>query len=67
MIATATLRHILPALLAMVLLASPIAAQQPTSVNPTASSVKEKQLLEALKPNSGDTLSGRISIPDARG
>jgi formate dehydrogenase subunit gamma len=44
------------------LLAGPVAAQQPTSVNPTASSVKEKQLLEALKP--GEALSGRISIPD---
>jgi formate dehydrogenase subunit gamma len=49
------------------LLASPVAAQQPTSVNPTASSVKEKQLLEALKPGSGDILSGRVSIPDAGG
>ena len=53
--------------LAALLLASPVAAQQPTSVNPTASSVKEKQLLDALKPNSGDTLSGRVSIPDAGG
>jgi formate dehydrogenase subunit gamma len=49
--------------LGALLLAAPVAAQQPTSVNPTASSVKEKQLLEALKP--GDALSGRISIPDA--
>jgi formate dehydrogenase subunit gamma len=46
--------------------ASPAAAQQPNSVNPTASSVKEKQLLDALKPGSNDTLSGRVSIPDAR-
>jgi formate dehydrogenase subunit gamma len=48
------------------LLALPAVAQQPSSVNPTASSVKEKQLLDALKPGSSDTLSGRISIPDAR-
>ena len=39
-------------------------AQQPTSVNPTASSVKEEQLLQALKP--GAAISGRISIPDER-
>lgn len=63
-----SLRYVL---LGAVLLASPlsgpVAAQQPTSVNPTASSVKEKQLLEALKPGSGDILSGRVSIPDAGG
>ena len=45
-------------------LSGPAGAQQPTSVNPTAQSVKEAQLLEALKP--GATLSGRISIPDQR-
>jgi formate dehydrogenase subunit gamma len=46
---------------------SPTSAQQPSSVNPTASSVKEKQLLDALKagtPGAGDTVSGRITIPD---
>jgi formate dehydrogenase subunit gamma len=53
--------------LGAMLLATPLAAQQPTSVNPTASSVKEKQLLDALKPGSGDILSGRVSIPDAGG
>ena len=53
--------------LGLLLIAGPVAAQQPTSVNPTASSVKEKQLLEALKPGSGDILSGRVSIPDAGG
>lgn len=44
----------------------PIAAQQPTSVNPTASSVKEDQLLKALKPEFGSTaaIAGRGSIPD---
>jgi formate dehydrogenase subunit gamma len=41
----------------------PSMAQQPTAVNPTASSVKEEQLLNALKP--GQTVQGRISIPDA--
>ncbi|RRH78207.1 formate dehydrogenase subunit gamma [Falsigemmobacter faecalis] len=41
---------------------APVMAQQP--VNPTASSVQEQQLLDALKP--GETISGRISIPDAR-
>ncbi len=44
-------------------IAAPASAQQPASVNPTASSVKEDQLLNALKP--GETISGRISIPDA--
>lgn len=41
---------------------------QPTTVNPTASSVKEQQLLEALKPTTGGTaaVGGRISIPDQR-
>ncbi len=63
---TTSLRHLLPLLALAALLAGPAAAQQPTSVNPTASSVKEKQLLDALKPGSTDTVSGRISIPDAR-
>lgn len=40
--------------------ASPAMAQG--SVNPTAQSVKEAQLLEALKP--GQSLSGRVSIPN---
>ncbi len=51
-------------LLAVVITAMPARAQQPTSVNPTAQSVKEEQLLQALKP--GDQLTGRISIPDQR-
>jgi formate dehydrogenase subunit gamma len=42
--------------------AMPATAQQPNSVNPTAQSVKEDQLLQALKP--GAPVSGRISIPD---
>jgi formate dehydrogenase subunit gamma len=44
-------------------LAAPASAQQPTTVNPTANSVKEDQLLNALKP--GQAVQGRISIPDA--
>lgn len=47
---------------------APAGAQQPSSVNPTASSVKEQQLLDALKagtPGTGTTLHGRITIPDA--
>lgn len=43
-------------------------AGQPTSVNPTASAVKEKQLLDALKPAGPgiQAVSGRVSIPDKR-
>jgi len=44
-------------------LSAPASAQQPTTVNPQAQSVTEDQLLNALKP--GQTLQGRISIPDA--
>ena len=40
---------------------------QPTQVNPTASSVNEQKLLEALKPEGGpSTINGRVSIPDQR-
>ena len=49
--------------------AAPAAAPgQPVSVNPTASSVNEQKLLEALKPEAGKTaaVSGRVSIPDGR-
>ncbi len=45
-------------------IALPASAQQPSSVNPTASSVKEQQLLNALQ--SGGTISGRVSIPDQK-
>jgi len=44
-------------------IAGPAAAQQPSQVNPTASSVKEQQLLNALK---GGTVDGRVSIPDQK-
>jgi formate dehydrogenase subunit gamma len=39
----------------------PVHAQQPSAVNPTMSSVKEKELLKELK-----TIAGRGSIPDTR-
>lgn len=44
--------------------AGPAWAQQGAPVNPTAKSVKEQQLLDALKP--GGTVQGRISIPDEK-
>ncbi len=44
-------------------LAAPAQAQQPSTVNPTAQSVKEQDLLNALKP--GQSVQGRVSIPDA--
>ncbi len=62
----AALHRLAPAILACLLMAAPVAAQQPNSVNPTASSVKEKQLLDALKPGGSEILSGRVSIPDSR-
>jgi formate dehydrogenase subunit gamma len=43
--------------------AAPAGAQQPTSVNPTAASVKEQQLLNALQ---GGQIGGRVSIPDQK-
>jgi formate dehydrogenase subunit gamma len=42
----------------------PAFAQQPTTVNPTASSVTEDQLFQALKP--GETIQGRATIPDPK-
>lgn len=62
----ASLKRLLPLVAAVALFALPAAAQQPTSVNPTASSVKEKQLLDALKPGGTEILSGRVSIPDSQ-
>ena len=41
--------------------AAPASAQQPSSVNPTASSVKEDQLLQQLQQ-----VQGRVSIPDTK-
>ncbi|MBM3598557.1 MAG: formate dehydrogenase subunit gamma [Alphaproteobacteria bacterium] len=52
------------AALALAVLASiavPASAQQPTQVNPTASSVKEDQLFRQMT-----RIDGRISIPDAK-
>src|SRR3954464_14226839 len=49
------------ALMITVAAATPAWAQQPSSVNPTASSVKEDQLLQQNK-----IISGRGSIPDAK-
>lgn len=51
-------------LLAFVVATMPAGAQQPSSVNPTAQSVQEEQLLRALQP--GGQLTGRISIPDPK-
>ena len=39
----------------------PVAAQQPTTVNPSASAVKEDQLLQELR-----RVQGRITIPDTK-
>jgi formate dehydrogenase subunit gamma len=49
------------ALLALVTVAVPAAAQQPNSVNPTASSVKEDQLLREL-----NRIQGRGTLPDVK-
>ncbi len=49
------------ALLLIVAVAVPAGAQQPTSVNPTASSVKEQQLLQELS-----RIQGRGTIPDVK-
>jgi len=56
-------RFIIGALAVTLILAvaTPALAQQPTSVNPTASSVKEDQLLKGLK-----IISGRGTIPDTK-
>lgn len=66
-----TLTHTLaaPALLVCLAATGAIAQGQPSSVNPTASSVNEQKLLEALKPGptgAPSTLSGRVTIPDKR-
>lgn len=48
-------------LLALVAVVTPVSAQQPNSVNPTASAVQEDKLLQELR-----RLQGRITIPDER-
>jgi formate dehydrogenase subunit gamma len=49
------------ALAFIVAVATPVSAQQPSSVNPTASSVKEQQLLNELSK-----IDGRCSLPDQK-
>src|SRR6202162_6692800 len=49
------------ALAGLVVLAPPALAQQPSSVNPTASSVKEDKLLQQFR-----RIEGRGSIPDVK-
>ena len=49
------------ALLVMAIAAQPAAAQQPTSVNPQASAVKEDQLFQEL-----NRISGRCTLPDQK-
>lgn len=48
-------------LLVLVAVVTPVAAQQPNSVNPTASAVQEDKLLQELR-----RVQGRITIPDER-
>ena len=62
------LRHlgVLFAILMLAFVAAPASAQQPSRVNPTADSVKEQQLLDALKPGGQQSITGRASIPDSR-
>jgi formate dehydrogenase subunit gamma len=61
-------RNVIALVMFTIAIAGAASAQQPTSVNPTASSVKEDQLLKALKPEFGKTESvgGRGSIPDTK-
>ena len=49
------------ALFALATFAHPASAQQPNSVNPTASAVKEEQLLQQFRPDPG-----RGTIPDTK-
>src|SRR5437764_11374945 len=59
----ATFRNVVWALALLALTAFPYSApaQQPNSVNPTTSAVKEEQLLRQFK-----TIQGRGSIPDTK-
>jgi formate dehydrogenase subunit gamma len=59
-----SLRYFIAALLlglAVAFAVAPASAQQPTQVNPTAQSVKEKELLKELQ-----RIQGRGTLPDAR-
>ena len=49
------------ALAFVIAVVAPASAQQPSSVNPTASAVKEQQLLQEL-----NRIQGRVSIPDKK-
>src|SRR6266576_1436900 len=49
------------ALLALAIAAQPASAQQPTSVDPQASAVKENQLLQEF-----NRISGRCTLPDQK-
>ena len=49
------------ALAFIIAVAAPATAQQPSSVNPTASAVQERQLLQEL-----NRIQGRVSIPDTK-
>src|SRR5207253_5984870 len=60
----AGLRNVISALALVALalaIASPVAAQQPTSVDPTKSAVSEEQLLQQFK-----TIQGKSRIPDTK-
>src|SRR5258707_10597530 len=57
----AGLRNFISALALLALTASPAAAQQPTSVDPTKSAVSEERLLQQFK-----TIQGRSRIPDTK-
>jgi formate dehydrogenase subunit gamma len=63
MMLLARIRYIVgaAALALLIGLAAPVSAQQPTSVNPTASAVQEQQLLRELQ-----RIQGRGTIPDVK-
>lgn len=54
--------------LAMVAVSAPASAQQPPAgqINPTLQSVREDQLLQALRPGGQQEIGGRITIPDGK-
>ena len=47
-------------------LSAPASAQQGAPINPTARTVTEEQLLNALRPGANAEIGGRVSIPDAK-
>jgi formate dehydrogenase subunit gamma len=54
--------------LLLAVLTLPAFAQQPNTVNPTANSVREDQLLRQLRPDGGGAgqVGGRVTIPDQK-